>query len=74
MESWNVLRLKCCKVDQMLIIPGQKALAIAADTGLVAKACRRMSGKRAPQGNAQTLNYILYCTGKTDNPQLVTDN
>jgi len=29
------------------------ALAVEADTGLVAKACRRMSGKRGPQGNAQ---------------------
>jgi len=28
------------------------ALAIAADTGHVAKACRRMSVKRGPQGNA----------------------
>jgi len=30
--------------------PVSNALGIAADTGLVAKACRRMSGKRGPQG------------------------
>jgi len=37
----------------------KNALAIAADTGQVAKACRSMSGKRGPEGNAQIKNKIM---------------